>query len=65
MHDMHRTDMSIRKLIVPSGIKKKLFIQLHRMNIHAATLFPGIEGAALGVMEYGAMEEWESHMEIR
>jgi hypothetical protein len=65
MHDMNRIDMSIRKLIIPSGIKKKLFIQLYRMNIHAATLFPGIEGAARGVMEYGAMEEWESHMETR
>jgi hypothetical protein len=64
MRDHHRIDMSVMKLIIPGEIKKAIFNQLRKMNIHAGTLFPGIEGAAQGVLEYGAAEEWETHMEI-
>lgn len=64
MQDEHRIDMSVMKLVIPGKIKKDIFTELRRMNIHAATLFPGIEGAAQGVLEYGAAEEWETHMEV-
>lgn len=60
MEDKHRIDMSLMKLIIPGKVKKDVFNRLRRMNIYAATLFPGIEGAARGVLEYGTAEEWKT-----
>jgi hypothetical protein len=56
-------DISIRKLVIPSDQKKGILKQLHRMNISASTLFPGIEGTAGGITEVGILEDWESAME--
>jgi len=56
----HKIDISIRKLLIPAKQKKRIFQQLHRMNISAGTLFPGLSGAAEGVTEIGTVEDWES-----
>ena len=59
----NKIDMTVRRIIVPQKFKKKILIQLHRMNIHAGTLFPGLEGASIAIRERGTVEEWESHMQ--
>ena len=51
-------DWSVVKLVIPSNLKKKLFLELAAMNVHAATLFPDLEGAALRIRENGIAEEW-------
>lgn len=51
-------DWSIVKLVIPSKLKKKLFLELDTMNVHAATLFPDLEGAALHIRENCIAEEW-------
>ncbi len=55
-------DISLRKLIIPTKHKRRVLKHLHRMNISASTLFPGIEGSSLGISERGILEDWEGRM---
>ena len=48
----------IVKVIIPSNIKKKLFLQLLDMNINSSTLFPDLSGAARHVAEYVKSTEY-------
>jgi hypothetical protein len=45
-------DWSIVKVIIPSELKKEIRRRLEDMNVHAATLFPDLAGAARYVKEY-------------
>lgn len=56
--ERHRIDMSIMRLTIPADMKKDLFLKLREMNIHAGTLFPGLDGAATGIKELVASVEW-------
>ncbi len=51
-------DWNIVKVIIPSNIKKKLFLQLLDMNINSSTLFPDLSGAARHVAEYVKSTEY-------
>ena len=45
-------DWSIVKVVIPSGLKKQIFVQLLNMNINASTLFPDLLGASKYVTEF-------------
>lgn len=45
-------DWSIVKVTIPSELKKEIRRRLEDMNVHAATLFPDLAGAARYVKEY-------------
>jgi hypothetical protein len=51
-------DWSIVKLTIPHSLKRKVFLELRRMNIHAGTLFPDLEGAARSITELRANDEF-------
>lgn len=59
----HGYDISLRKLVIKAEHKRRVLKNLHRMNISSATLFPGIEGSSQGLLERGALEDWESSMD--
>jgi hypothetical protein len=48
------------KLIIPAGLKEEFLYRLVAMNITAAALFPGIDGAGKAVAEYVALRAWEA-----
>jgi hypothetical protein len=48
-------DFSLRRFVIPGELKRQLCAELYKMNIHGGTLFPGIEGMAMGISEYGAL----------
>jgi len=62
LEEGHKFDISLRKLVIPANQKKQLMRHLQRMNLSASTLFPGIEGTALGITERGFLENWASGM---
>jgi hypothetical protein len=51
-------DWSIVKVTIPSGLKKEIRRHLEDMNVHAATLFPDIAGAARYVKEYVDLQDF-------
>lgn len=51
-------DWSIVKVTIPSKLKKEIRRRLEDMNVHAATLFPDIAGAARYVKEYVDIQEF-------
>jgi hypothetical protein len=51
-------DWNIVKVIIPSKIKKQLFLQLLDMNINSSTLFPDLSGAAKYVTEFVKCSEY-------
>lgn len=50
-------DWSVVKLVIPRSLKKKLASELRRMNVHAGTLFPGLEGAARSIAELSSNDQ--------
>jgi hypothetical protein len=51
-------DWNIVKVVIPSEIKRELFMQLLDMNINSSTLFPDLSGAAKHVTEYVKSTEY-------
>jgi len=51
-------DWSIVKVTIPSKLKKEIRRRLEDMNVHAATLFPDLAGAARYVKEYVDIQEF-------
>jgi len=44
--------------VIPHDLKKKLVGELRRMNVHAGTLFPGLEGAARSIAELSSNDQF-------
>ena len=40
------SDISLIKIIIPSSLHSKALTELYKMNVTAATLFPGLDGFA-------------------
>ena len=51
-------DWSIVKVTIPSDLKKEVRRRLEDMNVHAATLFPDLSGAARYVKEYVDIQDF-------
>lgn len=49
---------SVVKLVIPQALKRKLFQELRRMNVHAGTLFPDLEGAARSIAELASNDQF-------
>ena len=51
-------DWSVVKLVIPHALKKKLASELRRMNVHAGSLFPDLEGAARSIAELSSNDQF-------
>jgi len=51
-------DWSVVKLVILHDLKKKLAGELRRMNIHAGSLFPGLDGAARSIAELSSNDQF-------
>ena len=46
------SDISIVKIVIPSSLHSKALTELYKMNVTAATLFPGLDGFARSLSFY-------------
>lgn len=51
-NDRDRQTISMLKMILPRGIRREALDDLDDMNVHAAALFPGLDGVARSLQRY-------------
>ncbi len=63
MDKLNFSNISIIKIVIPSDLHSKVLTELYKMNVTAATLFPGLDGFArsLSTYHFGQLDLFVHH----